>query len=51
MFGPQFAILAWNLKPRVKVPQDFELTRRLFGECDSGPAEVFDEDAVAFKSA
>jgi hypothetical protein len=50
MFAPLYAILAWNLKPRVKVPQDFELTKRLFGECESGPAEVFDEDAVVWKS-
>jgi len=51
MFVRSFAVLAWNRKPFVKPAQDFELTKRILAECDFCTLEVFDEDAVAFKSA
>lgn len=46
-----FAVAGWNQVPYVKPPQDYELQVRFVGYGEMAVVEVFDEDAVLFKSA
>jgi len=50
-FARSAFMLAWWTKPKVKPPQDFELAKLFHTEADYAVGEIFDEDAVAWRSA
>ena len=51
MFDRQFAVLAWNQRPHVLDSIDHGLSTLIRVETDFLNVEVFDQDAVTFKSA
>lgn len=51
LFAKSFAVFAKNRAPRMLERQPYGLTNLLLGETDFLNVEVFDEDAVAWKSA
>lgn len=50
LHAKQGYVLAYNVKPKLKEPQDYEFAVRLPAFCEFGVAEVFDEACVAIKS-
>lgn len=49
--APQAFVWAWNLMPMVKPTQDFEFSKRIVLEGEGGGCEVFDADAVTYRTA
>jgi len=51
LYAKSYAVLAYNRKPHMLDKQPYGLSNLLLGEVDFLTVEVFDEDAVAWKSA